>query len=71
VVANLEPRILVEQAAALARVAERARWLVVTGFLGGQAAGIAARFEREGFRVSARAREKGWGLLRLEVVGRH
>jgi ribosomal protein L11 methylase PrmA len=69
VVANLEPRILLEQAASLARAAERARWLVVTGFLSEQAAGIAARFEREGFRVSARAREKGWGLLRLEVVG--
>lgn len=65
VVANLEPRILQEQAGALARAAERARFLVVTGFLNEQAAGIAARFEREGFRVSARAREKGWGLLRL------
>jgi ribosomal protein L11 methyltransferase len=65
VVANLEPRILQEQAGALARAAEQARFLVVTGFLHEQATVIAARFEREGFRVSARAREKGWGLLRL------
>ncbi len=65
VVANLEPRILLEQAGALSRAAAGARWLVVTGFLHEQTPGIAARFEREGFRVSARAREKGWGLLRL------
>lgn len=69
VVANLEPRVLLEQASALARAAEQARWLVVTGFLAEQTAGIAARFEREGFAVRGRAREKGWGLLRLSKAG--
>jgi ribosomal protein L11 methyltransferase len=65
VVANLEPMVLAGESSRLARVARRAKRLLVTGFLDSQAAWLSAPFARAGYAVVGRARERGWLLLAL------
>ncbi|MFO7181397.1 MAG: 50S ribosomal protein L11 methyltransferase [Pseudomonadota bacterium] len=68
VVANLEPRALVEAAPSIAGAARRAERVLLTGFPSEQADAIAARFAELGFRVRARAHEAGWTLLTLARI---
>jgi len=63
VIANLEPRALLAEAPRIARAAERATSLLVTGFLVSQEQTVRECFEREGFALSGKSREKGWLLL--------
>ncbi|HYO93142.1 MAG TPA: 50S ribosomal protein L11 methyltransferase [Polyangiaceae bacterium] len=65
VVANLEPRILLEEAPSIAERAGQARQLVLTGFLSEQAAAVSERFARMGFREIDRVEVEGWCLLVL------
>ncbi|MFZ5895723.1 MAG: 50S ribosomal protein L11 methyltransferase [Myxococcota bacterium] len=65
VVANLEPRALLADAARIARRARDARELTLTGFLSDQADGILERFEGFGFKELARVVEEDWCLLVL------
>ena len=67
VVANLEPRALIEDAARIAARARDARELVVTGFLSDQAEQVAASFAAHSLRELGRVDVDGWCLL---VLGR-
>lgn len=63
VVANLEPRVLLEHAASIARRARDARELVVTGFLTEQLEPVRARFLELGLSERAHVVEGEWSLL--------
>lgn len=65
VVANLEPRVLVSETERLARVAEKAERLLITGFLSSQAAMVSDGLKRAGYSVLERTRSRGWLLLAL------
>ena len=67
VVANLEPRALLEDAARTAARARDARELIVTGFLAEQAADVALGFAAHSFAELGRVEVDGWCLL---VLGR-
>lgn len=67
VVANLEPRVLMEDAPRIAAFARDARELIVTGFLIEQAAEISSRFAGFGFSELGRIDAEEWSLL---VLGR-
>lgn len=67
VVANLEPRTLIEEAPRLALRARMARELLLTGFLSEQAALVEQRFREHGFSERARMDEDGWCLLVLSA----
>ncbi len=63
VVANLEPRALLADAARIAERARDARELLLTGFLSPQAAEVSRRFAEFGFNELGRIDEEGWSLL--------
>ena len=65
VVANLEPRALLDEASRLAQRAQRARELVLTGFLNEQAGAVLQRFSELGFSELGRIEDEGWTLLVL------
>ncbi|HET9956650.1 MAG TPA: 50S ribosomal protein L11 methyltransferase [Polyangiaceae bacterium] len=67
VVANLEPRALISDAARIADRARDARELVVTGFLSSQAPDVADAFSKYGFVPLGQVEEDEWSLL---VLGR-
>jgi ribosomal protein L11 methyltransferase len=67
VVANLEPRVLLEDAPRTAARARDARELILTGFLSEQAAEIINCFSGFGFSELGRVDVEGWCLL---VLGR-
>lgn len=67
VVANLEPRVLLEDAPRIAAFARDARELTVTGFLTAQAAEITSCFAKFGFSELGRIDAEEWTLL---VLGR-
>jgi ribosomal protein L11 methyltransferase len=68
VVANLEPRALLDDAPRIAARARDARELILTGFLCDQAHAVAERFAAFGFTTLARVEEGEWCLL---VLGRN
>ena len=65
VVANIEPRGLLECIETIAAHARSARELVLTGFLSEQAPGIAAHFVERGLTELERVAEDDWALVRL------
>lgn len=65
VVANLEPRTLLELAGPIAAQAQQAFQLIVTGFLSEQATAVATALGQHGFSVIGRIDEDGWCLLIL------
>jgi ribosomal protein L11 methyltransferase len=67
VVANLEPRVLLEDAARIGARARDARELILTGFLSEQGQEIVNSFGLLGFSELARVDVEGWCLL---VLGR-
>jgi ribosomal protein L11 methyltransferase len=68
VVANLEPRILLEEAPSIAQRGAQARQLVLTGFLSEQAAFVSERFALLGWRQAQRIDLEGWCLLVLGAL---
>lgn len=68
VVANLEPRVLLEDAARIAARARDARELIITGFLSQQAPEVSECFQAFGFSELGRVDADEWTLL---VLGRH
>jgi len=67
VVVNIELRPLLQVLAALPRAAQRAPKLLVTGFLGSQAAEVTAQVKRAGFVPRARKAEADWRLLEARL----
>ena len=65
VVANLEPRALVQADSDIALHARRARQLVLTGFLSEQASELSAHFHGLGFCEINRVTRDGWAMLEL------
>ena len=65
VVANIEPRGLLEAAVSIAAHARPARELVLTGFLSEQADDLVARFVELGFTELDRTEDDGWTLVRF------
>ena len=68
VVANLEPRALLQAKTEIANHARKARELVLTGFLSEQAAEVGTAFCTLGFTELTRAIRDGWCLLVLAPV---
>lgn len=65
VVANLEPRTLIELAEPISTQARQASQLMVTGFLSEQATDVASAFSQHGLSVIRRVDEDDWCLLVL------
>lgn len=71
VIANLDGPTLLTEALAIAPLVHRSGRLVISGFLTGEEAQIASRFEKEGFRILSEKRdpEEDWVALLLSRRG--